>query len=148
MPIRATIMLADSAQAVGGKLYILGGGWNMVNGPVASAIAVLFNVSWDLGNTRHTWRLELVDSDNQPVRVPQPEGEPQPIYVAGEFEVGRPEGYPQGAELVSPLAVQLGPLPLAPGRYVWRLLIDGEEPTDAERAVFTVVPPPAPSDTV
>jgi hypothetical protein len=142
MPIRATIMLADSAQAVGGKLYVLGGGWNMVRGPVASALAIIFNVSWDLANTRHAWRIELVDSDNRSVGVMQPEmDEAQNVFLEGEFEVGRPAGYPQGADLVSPLAVQLGPLPLPPGRYVWRLLIDGEEPDDTARAAFTVLPP-------
>lgn len=140
MPIRATIMLADSAQAVAGKLYVLGGGWNMVSGPIASALAVLFTVSWDLANTRHKWRIELVDMDSRPVLMQQPGNEdPQPIYLEGEFEVGRPAGYPQGADLVSPLALQLSPFPLPPGRYVWRLLIDGEEPDDTARAAFTVV---------
>jgi len=28
--IEATMLLCDSAQAVGGKLYILGGGWTML----------------------------------------------------------------------------------------------------------------------
>ena len=37
------------------------------------------------------------------------------------------------SELVTPLAVNLGPIPLEPGRYVWRLLIDGE-PDDNARA--------------
>jgi hypothetical protein len=142
MPIRATIMLADSAQAVGGKLYVLGGGWNMVRGPVSSALAVLFTVSWDLANIRHNWRIELVDSDNRAVALQQPgTEEPQPVYVEGELEIGRPAGYPPGADLVSPIAVQLGPLPLPQGRYVWRLLIDGEEPDETARAAFTVMSP-------
>ena len=68
MPIRATMLLADSAQAVEGKLYILGGGWNITGpDPTPSAIAVYIEVSWDLSNMRHPWSLELVDSDGQPV---------------------------------------------------------------------------------
>ena len=43
-----TLMLADSAQEVGGKLYILGGGWS-VTGPVVppSAVAIKIDVPWD-----------------------------------------------------------------------------------------------------
>ena len=42
------MMLADSAQAVAGKLYILGGGWSMT-GPAAtpSALAIKFEVPWE-----------------------------------------------------------------------------------------------------
>lgn len=140
MPITATMLLADSAQAVEGKLYILGGGWNLTTGGIPSAVAVVINVSWDMANTRHDWRLELVDSDDQPV---VPEGQEEAVAAWGAFEAGRPPGLPVGTELISPLAVNIGPLPLAPGRYVWRLLIDGE-PLDSARAAFNVVQPPSP----
>jgi hypothetical protein len=141
MSIRASLMLADSAQAVGGKLYILGGGWNMTTGGAPSAVAILLSVSWDLANTRHEWRLELVDSDDQPVLGPAAEGqEPQPVAATGPIEVGRPAGVPQGTELVMPIAVQLGAIQLQPGRYVWRLLVDGE-PDENARAAFNVIRP-------
>ena len=46
MPIRATLMLADAAQAADGKLYILGGGWNLIGPePSPTAIAMHFEVS-------------------------------------------------------------------------------------------------------
>src|SRR5262245_29024843 len=139
MPVRGLLMLADSAQAVGGKLYILGGGWNLTTGGSPSAVAILLRVSWDLANTRHDWRLELVDSDEQPVLGPAPEGEePQPVAVTGQIEVGRPAGVPAGTELITPVAVQLSAIPLDQGRYVWRLLIDGE-PDENARAPFNVV---------
>ena len=47
---------------------------------------------------------------------------------------------PQGTELVMPIAVQLGAIQLQPGRYVWRLLIDGE-PDENARAAFNVIRP-------
>ena len=129
------MILADSAQAVGGKLYILGGGWNLTTGGIPSAVAVVLNVSWDMANTRHEWRLELVDSDDQPVRPP---GQDEVIAAGGAFEIGRPAGLPIGTELISPIAINLGPLPLEPGRYVWRLLIDGD-PLETARVAFNVM---------
>jgi hypothetical protein len=44
--------------------------------------------------------------------------------------VGRPEGIPEGSPIDLPLAVNLGPIPLAPGsRYTWKLSIDGTQDT-------------------
>jgi len=121
------MLLADSAQAVGGKLYILGGGWN-ITGPEAtpSAIAMHIEVPWDLTNIRHHWRLELVDSDGEAVEIPGPLG-PQPVVLEADFEAGRPPGIRPGVGLGLPFAINLGPLPLEPdNRYEWRLTINGE----------------------
>src|SRR5579863_9863476 len=125
MPIRATMMLADSAQTMGGKLYILGGGWTNVSSGSMTAVAMIIHVSWDMTNTRHAWRLELLTEDGAAVMAPGPVAE-QEIAVEGVFEVGRPAGARAGMELPIPLSVQLAPLMLEPGGYVWRLLIDGE----------------------
>jgi hypothetical protein len=41
MRVYPTLILADAAQDVGGKLYILGGGWTITNAPTPpSAVAV------------------------------------------------------------------------------------------------------------
>jgi hypothetical protein len=82
MPIRATLILADSAQAIAGKLYILGAGWNITSGDIPSAVAVMLHVSCDLANTVHEWQLELIDSDDRPVMVSTREGEEQQAIVA------------------------------------------------------------------
>jgi hypothetical protein len=73
VPIRATMLLADAAQASEGKLYVLAGGWN-ITGPDPSP-SVYVEVSWDLANMRHPWHLELLDSDGRPVMVPTPMGD-------------------------------------------------------------------------
>jgi hypothetical protein len=53
-PVTLSVLLADSAQAVGGKLYILGGRWSVTGpGPSASAIALKIEVPWDETNRRH-----------------------------------------------------------------------------------------------
>jgi hypothetical protein len=142
VPIRATVLLCDSAQAVEGKLYILGGGWNLTGPePSPSAIAVYMEVSWDLTNVQHHWRLELLDADDQPVMVPTPIGE-QALVLEGNFEVGRPPGIMPGIGLGLPLAVNLGPLPLTPGRrYVWRFSVNGDS-EDNWRLPFSTRPVP------
>lgn len=120
------MLLADSAQAVNGKLYILGGGWSITGPrPSPSAIAIKMDIPWNLANQRHDFALELRDEDENPVKVPTPSGE-QPVLLTGQFEVGRPPGLRAGTPLDMALAFNLGPLPLSPGkRYVWRCSING-----------------------
>jgi hypothetical protein len=127
------MMLADSAQEVGGKLYILGGGWSITGpDPVPMAIALKLEVPWDRTNEQHSLLLELLDEDGSPVMVEGPEEHGQvSLQVTGEFEAGRPPGIKPGTPIDSALAVNFGPLPLEPGRrYQWRLSIDGETDED------------------
>lgn len=135
------MLLADSAQAVDGKLYILGGGWSVTGpDPTPSAIALKIEVPWDATNRKHSVLLQMVDIDDQPVTVETPIGE-QPIEIKSEFEVGRPPGVKAGTAIDLPMAINLGPLPLPPGnQYVWKLSID-DESREEWRVVFTVRPP-------
>jgi hypothetical protein len=137
--VKVTLLLADSAQAVDGKLYILGGGWSIIGPePTPTAIAIKLEVPWDQANRKHAWRLELIDQDGEPVTAPGPDGEPRPVEITGEFELGRPAGLKPGTPLDLPLAINLGPLPLPPGgRFVWRLSIDGESDEDWQVAFST-----------
>ena len=124
--MKVTMMLADAAQAVNGKLYILGGGWSLIGpDPTVSAIALKIEVDWNDANRRHQFHLELLDADGQAVRLPTPEGE-QTVEVRGDFEVGRPAGLIPGTPLDAAIAINIGPLPLTPGRrFVWRVTING-----------------------
>ena len=132
-PMRVTMMLADAAQEVNGKLYILGGGWS-VTGPVLPpmALALKLDVPWSAANQEHEFVLALVDADGHPVTVEGPDGEGE-VRVGGTFEVGRPAGVPAGTDIDVPLAVTIGPLPLVAGRYTWQLWIDGETREDWQR---------------
>lgn len=143
--MKVTMLLADSAQAVNGKLYILGGGWSVTGpGPVPSAIALKIEVPWDRANQRHDLKIALVDGDGHPVQVPTPEGE-RPLELNSQFEVGRPPGLRPGTPLDVALAVNLGPLPLRPGvRYVWRCVIDDEMDEDWQVAFTTREQQPPP----
>lgn len=124
--MKVTMLLADSAQAVGGKLYILGGGWNMIGPePASFAIVLLIDVDWTEANQQHVLRLELLDEDGQLVQVPGPVG-PQPLIINSNFEVGRPPRLRPGTPLSVPIAINMGPTPLQPdSRFVWRCSING-----------------------
>lgn len=127
VPFGVTMLLADAAQAVAGKLYVLGGGWSITGpDPQASAIALYIKVPWDLANTSHHLLLELLDLDGEPVLVDTPMGQ-QALRVESNFEVGRPPGVKPGTPLDLALALNFAPIPLAPGAgFVWRLSINGE----------------------
>lgn len=131
------MLLADAAQVVDNKLYILGGGWSVTGpGPMPSAIAIKLEVPWDQANQRHRWEVALMDADSQPVFVQGGEGE-QAVVVGGEFEVGRPAGLAPGTPIDLALAINVGPLPLLPAnRYVWEFTIDGQS-RDDWRVAFT-----------
>ncbi len=137
-PVKVTMLLCDSAQVADGKLFILGGGWSLTGpDPMPSAIAVKVDVGWHEVDMAHHWELFLEDADGQPVLVETPEGN-QPIEVRGEFRVARPAQVPEGTPIDVALAVNLGPLPLAPGnRFTWRLSIDGDSQVDWALAFTT-----------
>ena len=125
------MMLADAAQEVNGKLYVLGGGWS-VTGPVLPpmALALKLDVPWSAANQEHEFLLVLVDADGHPVRVGVDDGE---VRAGGTFEVGRPPGLPAGTDIDFAFAVTVPSLPLEPGRYAWQLWIDGETSEDWQR---------------
>jgi hypothetical protein len=124
--MNVTMLLADAVQAVGGKLYILGGGWSIIRSePSPMAIAIKVEVPWEEANRVHSLQLSLINEDGRPVLVQTPIGD-RPVELSMEFEVGRPPGLRTGTPLDVPLAINLGPLPLQAGsRYVWICSIDG-----------------------
>src|SRR5580692_10843977 len=127
LAVKVTMLLCDAAQVSDGKLYILGGGWSMTGpDPVPSAVALKIDVDWHEAETSHHWELFLEDADGRPVFMETPDGT-QPVEVRGEFTVSQPAEIPEGSPIDVALAVNLGPIPLAPAtRFAWRLTIDGE----------------------
>ena len=130
--MKVTLMLADSAQAVGGKLYVLGGGWSITGpAPTPFAIAGKIEVPWDLATQPHSARLELVDADGNAVEAPTIDGGSEPLVVELPIETGIPPGLKPGTPIDWPFAINFGPLPLAPGgRFEWRLTVDGHADAD------------------
>lgn len=101
------LILADAAQVVGNKLYLLGGGWDrlMVNRPFPIdqriALALSIRVPWNETNQKHTFEVEIVSEDHT-TEEPRSLGK-----LAGQFEIGRPPGIRQGQEQRFQLAVDI-----------------------------------------
>jgi hypothetical protein len=134
--MRVSMLLADAAQEVNGKLYVLGGGWS-VTGPdlPPMSLAIKLDVPWGSANESHRFEIVLVDADGRPVNAEAgPGGDAGPgVRVDGSFEVGRPAGMPAGSDIDFAFAVNVPPFPLPAGRYAWRLSIDGETREDWQR---------------
>ena len=137
-PFAATLILCDAAIVdAAGKISMLGAGWDMTGSPTApQAVAVLIKVPWDRTNQRFRVRLQLTDPDGKPIELTGPNQQPSAVGTEAEMEAGRPPGIPHGVPIRSALALSIGPLPLPPGRYDWRLTI-GEETVASEG--FTVL---------
>jgi hypothetical protein len=132
------LILADGAQIAGDKLYVLGGGWTVVwarEFPVthAAALALGMMVPWSSTNQKHSIEAALVSADGEQL------GDP---LVAGEFEVGRPPGMPQGASQRFMLAAPVNLALEKPGAYDLVVRVDG---TDVKSATFNAVQVPKPS---
>ena len=117
-----SLMLADSAQAVDGKLYVLGGAWNMLRFPEFPAslmvgIAVAIDVEWTETNARHHLDIHFEDAD----------GNAMDPRIGADFEAGRPLGAIPGADLRIVMAVN-GPVAIpSPGQYAAVASVGGVE---------------------
>src|SRR3990170_2500365 len=106
------LILADSAQVVGGKLYMLGGGWSRYQArsfptQMVLGVALGLSVPWDETNQKWSVELSIVDEDGQVVLSP----------VTTQVEMGRPPGLKPGSSQRVLIAATVGlRLPKA-GRY-------------------------------
>jgi hypothetical protein len=137
--VQALLLLCDSAQSVGGKLYILGGGWTQVAEPppgnaIPMGLAVRVLVPWDRTNEQIPVHLRLVNDQGVPVSNPD-SGEPLEATTA--LEVGRPPGVARGTPLDAALALNFMGVVLTAGSYVWELEVAGNVKA---RAPFRVLP--------
>jgi hypothetical protein len=118
------LLVADSADVVNGKLYMLGGAWDNLKVPqlpgppaVPFAVAVGIDVPWSLTNRKLRFSVDVVDADGGEVAQ----------LVGGELEVGRPPGLRAGTPQRFQITVPAQPQFTAPGRYVIRCSVDGVE---------------------
>jgi hypothetical protein len=116
------VLLADRAESIGGKLYVMGGGFDRVGlGQIPGAanfdVAVSVLVGYNETNVPIAFELRCEDPDGQPVFPP----------MQGSIEVGRPPGMAAGSQQRVMLVLR-GPFTFqAPGEYAWVALLDGEE---------------------
>lgn len=97
------LIIADAAQVVGGKLYLLGGGYDRVMlpktppAPHSMSVAVSFRVPWNETNVKHNFELEILDGDGHKI-----------FGGSGQFEVGRAPGILPGQDQRTQLAMNIG----------------------------------------
>lgn len=118
-----TMLLCDAADQVGGKLYVMGGGWThlqAVDVPTSMALAVVLTVEWDEANKRFGVEAAMRTEDGDIVEI-----NGNPVLQQGDFEVGRPPGLKPGTSLNAPFALSFHGVVLSPGGYVWELSVDG-----------------------
>jgi hypothetical protein len=132
--IDAYLVLCDFAQAdPSGKVHIIGGNWTVTGPEPAPQGLVLFlkGFSQEAIGTAITVRLRLEDSEGTPVRFPGPAG-PQTLLIQGQIELLPNESHIAGDALNAAFTVNVSPLPLAAGGYVWIAEIDEKEVSRAE----------------
>ena len=94
-------LIADHAEIVSGKLYLMGGGWDHFNAREAPvqlrmAVAVGIRVGWEETNLRHQVDIFIEDDDGKEL-----------ARVNGAMQVGRPSNLPPGSTQLSQMAVNL-----------------------------------------
>jgi hypothetical protein len=139
--IEVQVLLCDAAQELGGKLYILGGGWQQIfdlGQPLNMALAIRLMLPWHAANKRMKLQIGLVTDEGEPVLTPPPLDQ-QPIRIEGDMEVGRPPGIKHGSALALTLAVPAYGMQLSRGAYRWEVVVDGEL---LKSVPFDVVAPP------
>lgn len=133
------VILADRAEAVNGKLYMMGGAWDGIylrsmTDPASFSIAVGIAVPWHATNVEHLLRLRLEDADGKELTV----------FQVG-FTTGRPASIPHGARQRVTLALPVAVVFPRAGTYVVACSLGSHE----KRIAFHVqVAPPAPSTTI
>ncbi len=119
------MMLCDAADVSGGKLYILGGGWDQLvrrTDAIALTFAAVLSIPWQLTNRRLNLELSLLNADGDVVE----DGDGEPVMAAGDITIGRPPHVRPGASQNVPLTTPFKPLGLRSGGYLCTLAIDGK----------------------
>lgn len=128
------LILADAAQIAGGKLFLLGGGWDVLHVNTAfpvrqrCAVAAAFRVPWNETNQPHSIEIEVLDEDGRSL-----------LKSGGQIEVGRPPGLPPGLDQRAQLALDFELVFERPGTYVLVARVEDEE---GQRVPFRVVAGP------
>jgi hypothetical protein len=116
------LLLSDHSEAVNGKLYLTGGGWNVLRLPQlphdwSFHIGLGIDVAWHETNSPH----ELVVTIQDPDGVELGEG------LTANFETGRPPGMPPGQEQRLVMSIAATATFSAPGPHAAVVQVNGEE---------------------
>jgi hypothetical protein len=96
------LILADAAEIVAGKLYLMGGGWDTLNVtqpfPITkqTGLAASYTIPWNDTNQKHDVEIEICTEDGETV-----------AKINGVLEAGRPAGVPAGTSQRAQIAASL-----------------------------------------
>ncbi|HEY7847359.1 MAG TPA: hypothetical protein VIC83_04095 [Candidatus Limnocylindria bacterium] len=126
------LILADFAQAIGGKLYLQGGGWSRFNppaypAPVQFGVGLGVRVPYEETEDKHHVELKMQTADGTDL-----------WRIDADIETGRPPGS-RGEPQLAILAVSGGAQLQEPGEFVLRATVDGKE---RKRVSFKAMPTP------
>ena len=123
--MRLTVaMLADAAQVAGGKLYVLGGAFDMINARAFPAAVRQLEVVLvaEVGPADRNRDLPIA------IRLFDEDGSPLGVESTGMMRVGAPSSLPAGAPSLVPLVSSfLGVRFPRPGGYVFIVEHESEE---------------------
>lgn len=131
------LILADSAEALNGKLYLMGGGWDSVTvtditRPVPMAIACGVSVPWVETDDAHQLSLAITDQDGKEV-APR---------LQASFKTGRSPNLERGHPAHVPFAIKAElPFPGA-GTYLISATVDDNVETRRKLAFHIRTPEP------
>jgi hypothetical protein len=116
------LLLCDYSEAVNGKLYLTGGGWNVLRLPELPAewsfsIGLGIDIAYHETNEPH----ELV------VTVQDPDGNELGDGLTANFETGRPPGLPQGQEQRLVMSIAATAAFATAGPHAAVVQVNGEE---------------------
>ncbi len=133
------LILADRAESINGKLYLMGGVWDQIgvidfSKPVVFSIALGILIPWNATNLDHKLRVQLLDEDGN-----------QLFSVDGGFKVGRPPQLPQGASQHNVLAITVSAVLPKPGTYSVEAAINEAEQRTTTFFAFQAPHPSVPA---
>ena len=124
--MKTQVILCDWAQAINGKLYIMGAGWSRVVStiPFNLGVAIIIKIPWTATNQKHELQFSVLDGDGTLMSFQGATGV-APIQIKGEFGAGRPMDIKPGSDIDATLGFSIGPIILPPNDYVCELQING-----------------------
>ena len=131
-----TLMLADWAETINGKLYVQGGGWDrwmlVPDRPVEFAIAASVLTPWSLANQEHELAVAIESEDGAVIAS----------LLAGSFTVGRPPNARPGQLFRSPITARVAMPKMTAGAYRVVMNVAGAA---SKSVVFYAVNPSSPA---
>jgi hypothetical protein len=136
----AHMMLAESARIVNRKLTLKGGGWNAIHAidmPLTLAGQVF--LPWSARAQHCHLHLTLVDQDGGAITISD-----HAVEATARIDYRPDPGIASGHECVVPFvfAMPVTAAQLGPGRYEWRLSVDGQI-NELWNVSFTVLAAPS-----